>query len=456
MALGEQYRWIALTRSDTVARTKPGSTGTEWRQCDLYSLPQVRAALEGADQAVYMVHSMLPSSRLVQGNFRDMDLLLADNFIRAAEDAGIRRVIYLGGLIPHHEEESHLSPHLASRLEVERVLKGRSLPVTVLRAGLIFGPGGSSARMLMNLTRRLPVMILPAWTDNTTQSIDIKDVVRAFELVLQSDTLTGTYDLAGHPPMTYRDMILRTGIVLGRETASLKLPANFFRFSRLWVSLFSGTPPHLVNPLLESLRHDLRARNNPVMEAIREDATPFEESVREAVGPDGRPLPNPRDFTQPGDRQRLREARRVRSIQRMPLPDSWSARQLSDSYAKWIAGASCGIIRERRDENGVLSLSFLLRRWVLLELTPTPYSVDSQFRRAYYVTGGILARKVDPPGRFELRIFPEMKCLIAAIHGYQPRLPWWLYIYTQAIIHVCVMAGFRRHLGRLCRGKSRQ
>lgn len=396
-----------------------------------------------------MVHSMLPSSRLVQGNFRDMDLLLADNFVRAAEEAGVKRIIYLGGLIPQHEADSALSPHLASRLEVERVLKGRSLPVTVLRAGLIFGPGGSSARMLLNLTRRLPVMVLPAWTHNTTQSIDIKDVTRAIELVLQSDSFTGTYDLAGHPPMTYQDMILRTGTVLGRSTSALKLPGNFFRVSRLWVSLFSGTPPHLVNPLLESLRHNLRARSNPLIDAIKPEATPFEESVREAVGPDGYPLPNPRDTTQPTDHKRLREARRVRSIQRMPLPDGWSAKKLSDTYAQWISKTSFRLIRERRDEAGVLRLSIIRRRWVLLELTPTPFSVNCQFRRAYYITGGLLARQTDPPGRFELRIFPELKCLIAAIHGYHPRLPWRIYIYTQAVIHLAVMAGFGRFLGRI-------
>jgi nucleoside-diphosphate-sugar epimerase len=455
LALGDQYRWIALTRSETVAQYKPGRTGTEWRQCDLFSLPQVRDALKGADQAVYMVHSMLPSSRLVQGNFRDMDLLLADNFARAAEEAGVRRIIYLGGLIPQHEKEANLSPHLASRLEVEHVLQGRSIPVTVLRAGLIFGPGGSSARMLLNLTRRLPVMILPAWTHNITQSIDIGDVVRAIGMVLESEAYTGIFDLAGHPPMTYRDMILRTSEILGRSTSALRLPCNFVRFSRLWVSLFSGTPPHLVNPLLESLRHNLRACRNPLLEALLPEATPFEESVREAVGPDGYPLPNPRDITQPADQHRLREARRVRSIQRMPLPDGWSARQLSETYAKWISRTSFRLIRERRDEAGVLSLSFIRRRWVLLELTPTPFSVDCEFRRAYYITGGILARRANPPGRFELRIFPQLDCLIAAIHGYNPRLPWWLYIYTQALGHLAVMAGFGRYLGRLRRKQLR-
>jgi uncharacterized protein YbjT (DUF2867 family) len=121
---------------------------------------------------------MAPSSRLVQGNFEDTDLLLADNFIRAAESAGLKHVIYLSGLIPEGDEQ--LSPHLRSRLEVESVLRSRSVKVTVLRAGLIFGPGGSSFSMLINLVRRLPVMLLPAWVRSTTHSIDIENVCQAF------------------------------------------------------------------------------------------------------------------------------------------------------------------------------------------------------------------------------------------------------------------------------------
>jgi uncharacterized protein YbjT (DUF2867 family) len=396
-----------------------------------------------------MVHSMLPSSRLVQGNFRDMDVLLADNFIRAAEEAGVKRVIYLGGLIPQQENESELSPHLASRLEVERILGFRSIPVTVLRAGLIFGPGGSSARMLLNLTRRLPFMILPQWTRNRTQSVDIRDVVRAMDLVLESDAFTGTYDLASHAPMSYRDMILNTGNLLGRQPASVTFPANLFRLSRRWVSLFGSTPTYLVGPLLESLRHNLEARPNPLLEAIADEAISFEQSVKDSIDHEGRPLPNPRQTTQEKDNRRIHRAKRVRSIQRMPLPDSWSAPKLSDTYASWINRSSLSLIREDRSADGTLRFKFFATRLVLLEFTPTPFSIDCKYRRAYYITGGILARKVDPPGRFELRIFPELGCLITAIHGYKPSVPWWLYSITQANVHLAVMKAFSRYLGRL-------
>jgi len=440
--LGENYRWIGLTRSEAVSEGQSGAD-TEWRACDLFSLPKVEAALQGADMAVYMVHSMLPSSRLVQASFQDLDLLLADNFIRAAEGAGVKKVVYLSGLIPENTPEADLSPHLASRLEVERVLRSRPLEVTVLRAGLIFGPGGSSAQMLLNLTRRLPCMILPAWTRNTTQSIDIADVIRAIDWSLQPDR-SGVYDIAGHPPMTYREMILRTADTMGKSVRTLNAPFNFFRLSRLWVSLFSGVSPNLVNPLLESLRHPLAARNNPLLEKLWEDAVPFPESVRRAIDPAGQPLPNPRRSFLFRDRHLLQKARRVRSVQRMPLPEGWDAGDVAGAYANWLTRIF-RIITVRASPEGQLVFR-LGRRWILLELTPTPFSRESPRRRAYYISGGFLALKVEPPGRFEFRVFPENGCLIAAIHGYAPRLPWPLYTYTQAKVHLVVMAAFRRYL----------
>lgn len=447
-ALSDQYDWIGLTRSKALEQMSPPAHNTEWKRCDLFSLPQVREAMAGADYGIYMVHSMLPSSRLVQGNFRDMDILLADNFIRAAEEAGIKRVIYLGGLIPSGESPEKLSPHLASRLEVEQVLRSRKLPVTVLRAGLIFGPGGSSAQMLLNLTRRLPVMVFPQWTRNTTQSTDIQDVVRAIQVVLEDDTYTGTYDLGGHPAMSYGDMIRRTGDIIGRPTVSINVPFNWFRLSRRWVSLFGSTSANLVNPLLESLRHSISATPNPLMDQLLPDAVSFEESVLSAIDESGRPRPNPRQSTQQIDNAHIQQAKRVRSIQRMPLPKGWSALRLSKRYSKWINRYTFGIIRERRDAEGVLRLSFIRRKWVLLELTPTPFSLDCEYRRAYYITGGFLARDIQPPGRFELRIFPEIRCLIAAIHGFRPRLPWFLYSFSQAFIHLGVMKAYARYLGK--------
>ena len=365
IALADKYQWTALTRSVTRVSHSMGRDNTIWRRCDLFSLPKVGEALKGSEKAIYMVHSMLPSNRLSQGDFRDMDLLLADNFIRGAEEAGVKHIVYISGLVPEHVPDSELSPHLASRLEVERILCSRSIPVTVLRTGVIFGPGGSSARMIINLVRRLPFMILPAWTENLTESIYIDDVIRAVDICLESDNYHGHYDIAGHVAMTYREMIQRTGKVLNKQTREIRLPANFVRLSRLWVQLFSGLPGYLVNPLLESLRHNLSAKPNPLLDLISSDAVSFEESVSKSIDKDGVPLPNPRQSTQGTDSKIIRKASRVRSVQRMPLPSGWTAPHITEEYAKWLQRITLGIIRYNFDQEESLSLFLFFKKFIV-------------------------------------------------------------------------------------------
>lgn len=447
-ALQPDFRLRALTRSSSVIAQHPSDTDIEWRQCDLYSLPKLTEALAGCDFGIYLVHSMAPSSRLMQGSFEDTDLLLADNFIRAAEAAGLKHVVYLSGLMPSADDE--LSPHLRSRLEVEAVLRSRSVQVTVLRAGLIFGPGGSSFSMLVNLVRRLRVMLLPAWVKSITHSIDITDVCRAFQLSLKDESLAGgTYDLGGHEPMTYRELIHATARGLRKPLSTFDVPVNLFRFSQHWVALFGSVPNALVAPLQESLRHDLQASPNPLMDRLRPDAVTFDESLQRSVDDRGRPKPNPRRITQKSDQKTIREERRVRSVQRMVLPADWSAEQIAIEYGQWLTRSFRGLLNVEKTDAGTLHFYALGKRILLLELTPTPFTRENQRRRAFYISGGVLNRSVEPPGRFEFRAFPETGYLIASIHGFSPALPWWLYARTQAVIHLWVMRAFGRHLNRI-------
>jgi uncharacterized protein YbjT (DUF2867 family) len=447
MRLEAQFRFRALTRSHNVAEQRDSGQATQWQHCDLYSLPRLTEALRGCTLGIYLVHSMAPSCRLMQANFEDTDLLLADNFIRAAEAAGLKHVVYLSGLLPQGDEP--LSPHLRSRAEVEAVLKSRSVQVTVLRAGLIFGPGGSSFSMLTNLVRRLPYMILPAWASSMTQSVDIENICDAFEECLcQPQWTGGTYDLGGHEPMSYGAMICRTGEWMGRSIRTISLPWHFFALSRRWVSYFGRVPVALVRPLQESLLHDLRAAPNPLLEHLKPRLIGFEDSLARAVDPDGRPLPNPRSRTQSADQQHIRQARRVRSVQRMALPAGWSAGQVAREYGIWLSSRYRGLLKVDTDSAGVVRFSLLSRRIVLLELTPSPFSEDER-RCAFYISGGLLSRTVDPPGRLEFRTFAQRGCLIASIHGFVPTLPWWLYVNTQARAHLLVMRAFGRYLSRV-------
>lgn len=449
--LQKHFRLRALTRSTGVISTNPSDESITWQQCDLYSLPKLTDALQGCDIGIYLVHSMAPSSRLMQGSFEDTDLLLADNFIRAAEAAGIKHVVYLSGLMP--TDQAELSPHLRSRLEVETVLRSRSVRVTVLRAGLIFGPGGSSFRMLVNLVRRLPVMLLPAWVNSTTHSIDITNICDAFERALIDGRFTGgTYDLGGHEPMTYRELLHATAKGLGKKLRTLNVPWNLLQFSQHWVAWFGGVPRALVVPLQESLQHDLKAEPNPLLTEITPHRVTFEESLSRSVDEQGRPRANPRRLTVSTDRRAIRQDRRVRSVQRMVLPLGWDAPQVATAYGNWLTAKFRGLINVIETADGRLQFFALGRTLLLLELEPTPFSRDSHRRRAFYISGGILNRPVDPPGRFEFRVFPETHYLVASIHGFSPALPWWIYANTQAVIHLWVMRAFGRHLEQTSRG----
>lgn len=389
---------------------------------------------------------MLPSSRLVQGSFQDMDLQLADNFVRAAEAVGIQHIIYLGGLIPEDLPSEQLSRHLASRLEVETVLRSHSIPISVIRAGLIFGPGGSSMRMLINLVRNLPIMLLPQWAQSFTQSTDYRDIVRACERLLEESSLIGgTYDLGGHRPMTYRKMILATAAILKRKPITFDLPLNIIGISRLWVSVFGKVPPDLVNPLLDSLKHSLVARPNALQSYISKGAISFEQSVTEAIDSAANPLPHPRFRELPKDNILLKQAKRVRSVQRMPLPQGWDAKRLAHTYFQWLQQQTEFALQVTLTPQSV-AISSKTPNVTLLSMRLTPNSLQRQRRYSYFIESGVLVRKHTTPGRFDFITFPHNDCAIIAIHDFAPAVPWWLYQYTQANLHLFVMTAFRYYL----------
>ncbi len=445
--LSSEFRFRALTRSTNVANNNCQRHSTEWVKCDLYSLPQVTKALKGCRYGIYLVHSMAPSSRLLQANFKDLDLLLADNFIRAAEEAGLEHVVYLSGIMPDEPKEQ-LSSHLKSRLEVESVLRSRNVKVTVLRAGIIFGPGGSSFSILINLVRRLPIMIFPSWTQSMTQSIDINDICRAFRLSLKKEYFKGkTYDLSGHKAMSYMGLVRCVAKKMGRSLISFSIPYNFFFFSKHWLSLLGGVPLALAEPLQKSLIHDLRAKPNDLSREIEAGLTDFDRSLELSLDSDGSPKVNPRSETQKKDMVELQQECRVRSVQRMPLPLGWNSQQVAQEYSEWLSRKFVGIIAAKNIDGGKICFYFF-NRWLLLELTPTPYSISNLKRSAFYISDGLLMKQVEPKARFEFRLFPESNCLIAAIHGYAPMLPWRIYSCTQAVLHLAVMRSFSRHLKR--------
>ena len=451
--LSSHHDVVGLTRSPTrAAIRKDGDIA--WRHCDLFSIRDVETALQGVDLALYLVHSMLPSARLTQADFEDLDLLLADNFARAAKVNGVRQIIYIGGILPRAETPS---PHLQSRYEVEKTLAGPGTPVTSLRAGLIVGPGGSSFSMLVNLVRRLPVMLLPAWTRGASNPIAIDDVVRAVQFCVGNpETFGHAYEIGGPETMSYRQMLQRTADHLGLKRSMVDVSLLSPELSRLWVSAVTGASSELVGPLIESLRYSLVPERNLVQDELLADAVRFEEALRRSVDDEGQPLPSPRAFIQTQDARKLKVMRTVRSVQRLPLPAGRRAEWVAKEYMRWLPSFVWPLLTCRVSPDGVVR--FLLRwpRLCLLELSYDPErSVDD--RQHFWITGGALARITaeGSRGRFEFREVLRSRFLIAAIHDFRPSLPWYVYNFTQALVHLWVMRGFGRHLATLTSGQAK-
>jgi uncharacterized protein YbjT (DUF2867 family) len=440
---------VALTRSPVRARfNHTASDHEQWRYCDLFSAKAVEEGLAGADYAIYLVHSMLPSSRLTQADPVDLDLLLADNFARAAERQGVKQILYVGGLVP--TDADGVPEPLTQRQEVEQTLGSTSVPLTALRAGIIVGPGGSWLRTVLRLVRRLPAMVLPAWTEAMTQPIAIADVTRALKHCLGNPaTYDQAYDLGGPERMTYRNLLERTARVVDKDLPMATVPVEAPGLSRLWVKLFTGAPWPLVGPLIETLRRDVQVRPNPLQDWLAPSLTPFDDALRRSLDAHGRPLPNPRAALRGHDDAVIRELSVARSVQRLPLPPGFSARDVADEYMRWLPRFGWPFLKCTVSDDRVCRFYLRPLKWPLLELTfAADRSADG--RQLFYVTGGLLA---DPggelDGRLEFRRALNGTCVLAAVHDFAPRLPWIVYNSTQALAHLVVMNGFGRHLRKL-------
>ena len=187
----------------------------------------------------------MPSARLTQARFEDLDLILADNFARAAHANEIRHVVYVGGLDP---ETPDTSVHLSSRMEVEQVLAKRVPCVTALRAGLVIGAGGSSYEVLEDVVRKLPVILCPSWTNRKAHWPMIGHLVHRS---LQEEGPAGCHDVGASDIMTYRQLMERAAAQMSLTRSFFFLPTQQHPEFPVWPYAYS--PANRIDcPLLES------------------------------------------------------------------------------------------------------------------------------------------------------------------------------------------------------------
>ncbi len=432
--LRDEYQIVALHRS---AVEVPPDRHIEWRQCDLFSISSIRKALEGVDVAFYLIHSMLPSTKLFQGNFADTDLILADNFVRACLMNRVKQIVYLGGLVP---EDTNISHHLKSRQEVEGVLKASGIPVTILRASMVVGCGGSSFQILQNLVQNLPIMLLPRWTKNHTQTIYIDDVMRVMNCCIDNPTyFHTTIDLVNGEQLTYESLLRKTASGFKLRRLFIRFPWHLTQLSKRWVCFFGKADINLVSPLVDSLRMNL-PQNRP---AALIDQLILERDYEKMLS---RVDFNRRKMMKNRLRRPPIETHTVRSIQRLKTCPNMSCDQIAAAYFTFLPQLFRYFIHVKVSNN---KASFMLSYLplTLLELTHIAERSDKT-RHLFYITGGVLAGRTHY-GWLEFRQIDHKKYTLAVIHEFTPKLPWYLYRLTQAPIHAWVMKKFSLYLNNL-------
>lgn len=235
------------------------------------------AALFECDAAFYLIHSMDGLGE----DFDERDRLAAQNFAAAAGEAGLDRIVYLGGL----GEGAGLSKHLSSRHSVGRILAGGPTPVTELRAGVVIGSGSVSFEMLRYLTEVLPVMVTPRWVRTRCQPIAVGDALEILvHSIMATDEDDHVYEIGGPDQLSYEEMMQIYAEVAGlRRRRIIRVPVLSPTLSSHWVGLVTPVPPGVARPLVDSLRNEVIVSDNDYAEGVVESLTPYRRAVAEAL-----------------------------------------------------------------------------------------------------------------------------------------------------------------------------
>ena len=258
-----------------VSRTPRDDAGARWVVADAATGEGVAEALAGADVAYYLVHSL--GSR----DFEQQDRTAAETVAGDAAAAGVRQIVYLGGL---GADGPDASAHLRSRRETGERLASAGVPVTTLRAAMIVGRGSAAFETILGLVKRLPVMITPSRETTPTQPIALDHDAAYLAGVAGNEATFGEgYDVGGPEVMTYRQMIERIAGLLGRRPRIVEVPVLTPYLSSLWLELVTPVNASVARPLVEGLRNPTIAREERIRGLLPFELTPFDEAAQKAL-----------------------------------------------------------------------------------------------------------------------------------------------------------------------------
>jgi uncharacterized protein YbjT (DUF2867 family) len=264
-------------RATTRARPPSLDPRVVWIQADLSRPGDLPRALDGARAAYFLVHGMASAP----ADYAAEERRSAAAFARAAERAGVARVVYLGGVAPRGAP----SRHLASRLAVGEVLRGGRVPALELRASMIVGAGSASWQIVRDLAMRLPAMILPSWVESRTCPLDVSDAVAALVAALDVPLpASAWYDVPGPDVLSVREILERVAALRGRSLPAVRFPFPYPRVSTAWLKLVSDAEWSVARELVLGLAHDLVPSDDRYWSLARlPPRVPFDEAARRAL-----------------------------------------------------------------------------------------------------------------------------------------------------------------------------
>jgi len=254
--------------------------GVDVEEGDLLAPGTFEDAFEGVDAAYYLVHSMGSGD-----DFEEQDRLAARGFVRAADDAGVSRVVYLGGL---GEDRDDLSAHLRSRREVEGILRDGEFELTVLRAAILVGPGSAGFELIAQIVSRLPVAVAPRWVRTPCQPIAVQDAVRYLSAVLDFPETAGeTYEIGGPEVLSYQAMMERTADAMGVSIRIVPVSVLSPRISSYWVGFVTDVDRNVAYSLIAGLKNPVVVSDDRLRRIVPFERTPFDEAVQQALAERG-------------------------------------------------------------------------------------------------------------------------------------------------------------------------
>jgi uncharacterized protein YbjT (DUF2867 family) len=243
---------------------------------DTFNKESLKEALKDIEVAYYLIHS------LSNDNYKDLDKISAQNFLDVADECGVKKIIYLGGL---GVKDEHTSEHLLSRIETGEILSSNKNVQTIwFRAGVIIGSGSASFEIIRNLTEKLPIMTTPKWVNTIAQPICIKDVLSYLQEAIKLETKENLIVDIGSKALSYKEMMIGTANALGLKRVIIPLPFMSINISSYWLNLFTPVPFSVAKALIEGLKSEVTIQNDNAKKYFS-NITPisYEDSVRNAI-----------------------------------------------------------------------------------------------------------------------------------------------------------------------------